>query len=264
MRVWRRWLCAIWLLVPAAPALAQEAEEPAVKFQLFNLHHRTADALIPLVAPLIAPDGIVTGRDMQLVVSAPPSILNQLAPLIAELDRPELSLVISVRQRRTSIANDESDARRRISTTAPGDLRQAAMAATVAGQPVFIETELALPYAGVAVDTRTWGRRGAASIESQSLTSGFLARASVLDHTVTVSLQAELSRPEKTGGGATSSQRANLTASGPMGEWFTIAQTATGPDVTSGTEAEQRRLVTTTHPSNDHFLLEVRVDIPQL
>lgn len=84
-------LFGLVLLALSSFAAAQDALE------VIPLRHRTAEQVIPVRRPLLAPGGALTGRHNQLIVRTTPSNLAQLRGVLEAIDRPARRLAISVR-----------------------------------------------------------------------------------------------------------------------------------------------------------------------
>jgi len=80
-----------WLFLVAAACLAQTLE-------ILQLRHRPAEQLLPVLQPLLAGGGTLSGSGFQLIVRTTPANLEQLRQVIASLDRAQRQLLISVRQ----------------------------------------------------------------------------------------------------------------------------------------------------------------------
>ena len=79
------------LFLVAAACLAQTLE-------IVQLRHRPAEQLLPVLQPLLAGGGSLSGSGFQLIVRTTPANLEQLRQVIASLDRAQRQLLISVRQ----------------------------------------------------------------------------------------------------------------------------------------------------------------------
>lgn len=86
----RPWLAA--LLLAAVPAAAD------YPLTILELHHRLPAELIPQLAPLAGPDGVVSGANDVLLVRAAPARLADIRRALAELDRPARNLLVEVRR----------------------------------------------------------------------------------------------------------------------------------------------------------------------
>jgi type II secretory pathway component GspD/PulD (secretin) len=80
-------LLACWVAVVAA----QETLE------VISLRHRTAEQVIPVLRPLLAPGGALTGQYSQLIVRTTPDNLAQIRQVLASIDQPQRRLEILVR-----------------------------------------------------------------------------------------------------------------------------------------------------------------------
>jgi type II secretory pathway component GspD/PulD (secretin) len=84
------WLAA--LLLAAVPAAAD------YPLTILELHHRLPAELIPQLAPLAGPDGVVSGANDVLLVRAAPARLADIRRALAQLDRPARNLLVEVRR----------------------------------------------------------------------------------------------------------------------------------------------------------------------
>jgi type II secretory pathway component HofQ len=98
-----RW--ALLLLACAAffPAHAQQQV-----IEVVPLGYRQADEVIPMLRPLLAPGGTVTGMNNRLVIKTTPANLAELKQVLAAIDAKPKQLMISVRQ--TATADSSRDA----------------------------------------------------------------------------------------------------------------------------------------------------------
>ncbi len=64
--------------------------------ELINLKGRTAEELIPLLKPVVEPDGALSGSGYRLIVKATPAQQAQIRKLLEELDHPPRRLLITV------------------------------------------------------------------------------------------------------------------------------------------------------------------------
>ena len=90
MRIGRRTL----LLAAAAFAAAARAQP----VEVLTLRHRSAEELLPLLQPFVAPGGALSGRGSELYLRASPAAAQQIRELVARLDRPPRQLQITLRR----------------------------------------------------------------------------------------------------------------------------------------------------------------------
>lgn len=84
-------LCSLALF----PALGYAAD---LILEVIPLKHRLAEEIIPIVQPLVAPGGTVTGMNDQLIVKTTPENLEDIRAVLDSLDQAPRRLLISVRQ----------------------------------------------------------------------------------------------------------------------------------------------------------------------
>ncbi|HEX7116894.1 MAG TPA: hypothetical protein VF193_17340 [Steroidobacter sp.] len=69
----------------------------AQSLEVMELRHRSAQELIPVIQPLLAPGDVLSGKGYKLFIRTSPENLSQLRNVIAQLDREPRQLLISVR-----------------------------------------------------------------------------------------------------------------------------------------------------------------------
>ena len=74
------------------------AHAQQMKTEVIPLGYRSANEVIPVLRPLVAPSGSISGLQGQLVVTATPQQLAQLRKVLAQLDKSPIRLMISVRR----------------------------------------------------------------------------------------------------------------------------------------------------------------------
>jgi hypothetical protein len=65
--------------------------------EVISLRHRTAEQVIPVLQPLLAPGGALSGQYNQLIVRTRPENLAQIRSVLDSIDRPARRLMILVR-----------------------------------------------------------------------------------------------------------------------------------------------------------------------
>jgi len=82
------------LIIALSPCVA--AEE--LKLEVIEPRHRPAEELLPVLQPLVGPDGSVSAFQGKLVVKATPDSLREVHELLRSLDVPARQLLVSVTQ----------------------------------------------------------------------------------------------------------------------------------------------------------------------
>jgi type II secretory pathway component HofQ len=93
----RRWVFLLFAYLAFLPAHAQQQV-----IEVIPLGYRQADEVIPMLRPLLAPGGTVTGINNRLVVKTTPANLAELKQVLAAIDAKPKQLLISVRQSATA------------------------------------------------------------------------------------------------------------------------------------------------------------------
>jgi type II secretory pathway component GspD/PulD (secretin) len=86
----KRLLLLLLLLIPGIMYAADPME-------IIELRSRSANEVIPIIRPLLEPDGKVTGMNNQLIIRAKPEQITEIRKVLARIDRPPRKLIIYVR-----------------------------------------------------------------------------------------------------------------------------------------------------------------------
>lgn len=89
-------------------ALAVSVQAQQQVLEVITLGYRQADEVMPMLRPLLAPGGTLTGMNNRLVVKTTPANLADLKQVLAAIDAKPKQLMISVRQSRTAPASNDS------------------------------------------------------------------------------------------------------------------------------------------------------------
>jgi type II secretory pathway component GspD/PulD (secretin) len=211
----------------ASTACAQNALE------IISLRYRTAEQVLPSLRPLLEPGGTISGQGSQLFVRASPANLSDLRLALEVLDTPPRRLLISVRfHDERDAANRSLGASGRIGNRDSqveirGEDRRSSASERVDQRIQTTDGMRALIYTGQSRPLRQrqfiQTPAGVVSQEVtvvQELTSGF----EVIPRLVGDRVQVEVVQQRQ---GATDYQRAQTTASGRLGEWFSLGAVAT-------------------------------------
>lgn len=79
------------LLISTSDALAD-------KIEVIQLHNRSVQEVIPLVAPMIKPNEAISGTGYKLILRASPETVAEVRRMLAQIDTGVKNLMISVRQ----------------------------------------------------------------------------------------------------------------------------------------------------------------------
>lgn len=216
----------------------------AQSLTVIDLKHRRAEDLIPVLQPLLEQGGALTGQDYKLFVRTSGANLAQLRSAVAQLDRQQRQMLVSVRR---STAQDLQ----REQASASGTLRTGDGSVSVNERPrpgsgvtvragernlqtqgssvssvqvlegssAFIATGTSVPVVtAVAIGG---GRRPfvAGAIEHRNLQRGFMVTPRVNGDQVTLDIAQQ---DERVDGGAIQSQSLNTQVAGRLGSWIQL------------------------------------------
>ncbi len=237
-----------------APAAARAAEKQVL--EVIELRSRSADEVVPMLKPFLAPGGTLSGLRDQLIVRTTPSNLAELRRVLDSIDRLPRRLIISVRQenralrdsREFEVAGTVGGDRARVTVpgaagggaTVQGSRGDDALRARVLGtqsnetgavvQTVqVLEGNAAFIRLGESVPVRSRttviGPGGAASVDStefRDIEQGFYAEPRVTGDTVTIQIAAQRDAVLDRNTGASRIQRVTSVVSGRLGEWIEL------------------------------------------
>lgn len=223
LTITRQWLTAACTGLVAVTAMAQTLE-------VIDLEHRSAPEVIPVLQPLVATGGALSGEGYKLFVRTTSANLVELRKAIAQIDREPQALTVSVRK--TTRQHMERERLAAQATLSSRGLSAAATAATsnwhtqsegiasvvvLDGNAAFIATETSTPIVTAVAGggaRRPWL---AAQMHMRELTTGFLVTPRVAGERVILDISQQ---DERLGAGAVQSQSLDTRLSGPLGQWI--------------------------------------------
>lgn len=223
--IWGQLLLVLGIGLMAAAASGQSLE-------VIELKHRSAQEIIPAIQPLVASGGAVTGQDYTLFVRTTASNLAEIRRVVAQLDRAQRQLLVSVRtatrqeieREAVSVSGELSTrgARARVSGTDSNtqiDRGDVASVAVLEGNSAMIDNGSSVPI--VTAVLAVGGRRPwlGAETEYRDLPNGFLVTPRVAGETVILDIE---QRSDAMNGGRIETQRVQTQVSGRMGAWISL------------------------------------------
>lgn len=250
----RHWLAGLCLLalLPAAYAQQQVVE-------VITLGYRQADEIIPMVRPLLAPGGTVTGMNNRLVVKTTPANLAEIKQVLSAVDAKPRQLIISVKQ--TTAAEAARDAGSVSGNVAignnaqvkvprpPGSSNQPSVTVqsgnsqiegravnsrsahddgvtqtvqVLEGNDAFIRVGQSAPVSNTQVIRTPNGTQITQGTDFVNADTGFYVRPRVNGDQVTLEISTARDRLRNPNTGATNIQRVSTVVSGRLGEWMEI------------------------------------------
>jgi len=207
----------------------------ATRLEVIPLRYRTVEQVIPVIQPMLAKGGTVSGYQGQLVVRTTPENLGEIKRILASIDTAPRRLLISVRQD----AYGEYGARqggtvdlrsRVLDSGAAASDRDSQTVQVTEGNPAFIRVGQSVPVPQQWVEGAYVRGRVVEPVlggtEYRDVTSGFyvLPRVSGDRVTLEISSQREALSGQVTGG--VNVQGVATTVSGRLGEWIEVAGTS--------------------------------------
>jgi type II secretory pathway component GspD/PulD (secretin) len=267
-------LLSLCTLLVAVRAAAQELE-------VIELKWRLAEEVIPVVQPLVAPGGVLTGTDRMLFVRTSPANLEQVRQAVAAIDRRPRELSVSVGQGTVSrsegsdvagaasVGNDDV----RVGVNVPpgvgsgiavgarsgsqqANLRNVSTVRTLEGSEAWIAIGQLVPLTTTQVVS---GRRGPVaypSTEYREVSTGFYATVRLSGEYVTLEISPRQQRLSSTRMGPVVETAGSASvASGRLGEWIELGAVAASSGGTSS-----GLLVWGRHTSESQYSAWVKVE----
>jgi len=258
LAIWTQLLCVLVIGLMAAVASAQSLE-------VIELKHRPAAEIIPAIQPLIAPGGAVSGKDYTLFVRTTSSNLAEIRRVVAQLDRAQRQLLVSVRtatrqeieREGIAVSGELSTrgARARVSGVDANEQVERGGIASVAvleGNSALIDNGSSVPIVTAVIGGG--GRRPwiGAQTEYRDLPNGFLVTPRVNGETVVLDIE---QRSDAMRGGRIETQRVQTQVSGRLGEWIPLG------GVSSTSTTNQRGIAGRSYSTHaDDLTVWVKVD----
>ena len=225
MRAMRRLL----LLVIVTFACIAAAGQPEV----IMLKYRSTEQMIPVIRPLLARGGSVSGLQNELVIRTSKANLAEIRKVIERLDTMPRRLMIYVRQdAKGAGANAVGHSARVYETRGASDDQVSQRVQVLEGDPALIKVRRSMPVQSQTLVQGPGGMMAGNSVNYRDFTTGFEVVARVSGEQVLLKISPQREAPTDALGGG-KYQGATTTASGRLGEWFEIAgsdRNASGDD----------------------------------
>jgi type II secretory pathway component GspD/PulD (secretin) len=240
-------------------ALARSAWADPQVMEVITLGYRQAEEVIPMLRPLLAPGGALTGTSNQLVVRTTAANLAELKKVLAVMDSKPRQLVISVRQAAAADASRSAaslsgtvDAGGNVQVTVPpppGAQRQPGLVVqsgntqleahgvtssstqeagvtqtlrVLEGNSAFIRVGQSLPITGAQLRRTPGGAQVTQNTEFVEAGSGFYVIPRVSGDRVTLEISTERDRVRNPNTGVVDLQRVDTVVSARLGEWIEV------------------------------------------
>jgi len=262
-------LCLPWLLFinSGANADPQSNSTPKQTGQLavFELRHRSASELLPLIKPFLDPKSVIRANNNKLIIRTNRVNLDEITRLISRLDKKQRKLRITLRQTTTPLKTSDSDYRLHgnnniystlRTTTVTSNFQQQDISQTVyvsEGKPAWISAVKTFPVVVQA------GRRKV-SIKHRSLTSGFYVKARLTQSGVEVSINSQRQRHNPSHENRTLGNHQQTILNAKLGIWFPIGNSASANKLKSASPDHTYTIDRTASKQAQHYLL-LKIDL---
>lgn len=248
----QRMLLALFCLGMTAGAQAQESV-----LEVIDLKYRSADQIVPMLKPLLAPGGTISALQNRVIVRTTPQNLAELRKVLDAVDTMPKRLVISVRQEATGTGQaSEAEISGSIGTddarvTVPGSRRKKGVTAEVRkgddvvrgrvlnsqsaatdrgvqtvqvleGNEAQIRVGQSVPVRSRNVIQTPQGARISETVEYRDADTGFRVRPRVNGDRVTLEISTRRDSPADPKSQTFNVQRVDTVVSGRLGEWMEI------------------------------------------
>ncbi len=237
----RLWILFGWIgLMTAGSTMAAELVTEVVP-----LRHRTAEQLLPLIQPLVAQPGTVSGFQGDLVIRTSRSNLAEIKKVLGTLDRALRRLSITVRHD-VPVNRSSDDLAPLRDAAAPGQRvygtramdRHAQRIQVDEGSEATIHVGRFVPVTSRRTVRRLIGGRVRDDFEEtvdyREVSTGFMVRPRLVGNTVTLEMTPQRDAPGPQDGASSRIQRLATTVSGRLGEWIELGAVAVADTSASG------------------------------
>lgn len=238
------------LLIAVALSWLAVAQAQQTVLEVIELNYRNADQVIPMLKPLLAPGGTISGMQNRIIVRTTPQNLAELRKVLDVVDAMPRKLLISVRQQSTasgtgseaevsgSIGNDRARVTvpgtgsnqggtvviRRADDQVRGQISQSQSAASDSSVQTLqvLEGNEAFIQIGQSVPVRSQSAPGSDTVQYRDAGTGFYVRPRVSGNQVTLSISTRRDSVADPNTGALNVQRVDTVVSGRLGEWLEL------------------------------------------
>ncbi len=276
-------------------ALAVGMARAQPSLEVIPLHYRTAEEVIPVLRPMLAPEGTLSGFKGQLIVRTTPENLADIKRILASLDRAPRQLLITVRQdadinRQRSMAEvsgnvggenarvivppasrerqggsvvvREGDSRIRahvLESDSDVTDRNTQTLRVMEGREAFIRMGQSVPVRGRQVTRTVVGGQVVEQVvdttQYRDVTTGFYVRARVSGDRVMLEVSPQAEKLSQDIRGGIDVQRVVTSVSGRLGEWMEL-----GGAGQSATAEQSRLLGRTSSATHDDRRVLIKVE----
>jgi type II secretory pathway component GspD/PulD (secretin) len=278
-------LAVIFTVVNSTAVMAE-----SMKIETIPMKNRQVEDVIPILKPLVAEGGTVTGINNKLIVKTTASNLKQIKQVLAQIDNAPRRLMISVKQdvdgnlnvkeggvsgrystgdvtikspdtgrEGTIIQGKDSDGNvvryRQLETRSRLEDRNVFRVQALEGNPAYISTGQSVPIPNQTAFVTGGGVVVQDGVEYRDVESGFYVLPRIQGDNVTLLISPKLSRVSPNQAAIFDIQNVETTASGRLGEWIPI-----GGATQHFNDSSKRNLISTKRRGQEQRNVLVKVE----
>ncbi|UCH49190.1 MAG: hypothetical protein JSU95_05230 [Betaproteobacteria bacterium] len=251
----------------AARDFSAQVAAREMQLEVIELYTRSADEMVQLLKPMLAPGGTISGSRDKLVIRTTPQNLKELRMIIDQVDAPPRRLRITVRQDifapgdergvevsgsvgndgvrvtippntsksttsgATTNTDDENRVRIRVESTQTRDTGSTVQTVQVnEGQAAFIALGESIPIRTYSVAVGVVGFAAGETVVYRDVEAGFFAVARMRGDEVTVQVSSSADAVLSRRTGAVRIERVSSVLSGRAGEWLEVGSVTLSAD----------------------------------
>ncbi len=213
----------------------------AAELEVVTLKYRSAEEVVPVIRPLLAPGGTVSGLQNQLILRTTRANLAEIRKVLERVDAMPRRLMIYVRQDAEGLSAEAGGvvtAETRAAARASGEIKAriyetrgatddsvTQRVQVLEGRPATIQIGQSVPVPAYAVTRGIGGVTAVQGVEYRDYSTGFVVVPRIAGDRVTLEISPRRETPTDSLGGA-DTQRAATMVSGALGEWIEIGGSA--------------------------------------
>ncbi len=207
----------------------------ASELRSWELQHRSASEMIPIIKPILENDSAISGSGYNLFVRSSSENLDQIDQLIRKLDTAPHMLRITVQQDLDE-QRDKSGAElsgsvkqpeaKIYSTQRNNDENGNQQIQVLEGHWATIHSGQAIPQVVQTIQQGPYGSSVSQGVEYRNVESGFEVRPTLVGELVRLDIRPFHARPSPQGGGVIEQQEIVTSVRGKPGEWIELGGVA--------------------------------------
>lgn len=220
------------LLLLAGTVFADEA----MITKVIQLNYQSADKIVTLVQPILAPGEVISGNGQTLVVKVKPDTLTEIRDILHKLDQPPVTFQITVFQGDPNWLSTQDDNTISISTNSNQNQQRYQSVQVMNGESAFISTGQDQPV--ISNIGFGWWSAGV-SYQRKVVQTGVIVEPVLQGQKVRLSVRRIREQDSQVSNQAFDQQKVMTTVMAPLNEWVSLGTAQGKPAADSETEEIQ-------------------------